>query len=45
MRDEEDRAWKDRLAKKNRGVADDAQSVTEMVAQKTKELKDQTLGK
>ncbi|KAH7078703.1 altered inheritance of mitochondria protein 31, mitochondrial [Paraphoma chrysanthemicola] len=45
MRDEEDRAWKDRLAKKTRGATDEARGVTELVAEKTKELKDQTLGK
>lgn len=45
MRDEEDKAWKDRMAKRARGVADEAQGVTEMVKEKTKELKDQTLGK
>jgi hypothetical protein len=45
MRDEEDKAWKERLAKKTRGAADEARGVTEMVADKTKELKDQTLGK
>lgn len=49
MRDEEDRAWKDRMAKRARGVTDEvrqeAKSVTNMVAQKTEELKDQTLGK
>jgi hypothetical protein len=49
MRDEEDRAWKERLAKKTRGVGhevhEDARGVTEMVRDKTKELKDQALGK
>jgi hypothetical protein len=45
MRDEEDKAWKERLAKKTRSAADEARGVTEMVADKTKELKDQTLGK
>jgi phage protein D len=49
MRDEEDKAWKDRMAKRARGVAedvkDDAKGVTDMVAEKTKELKDQTVGK
>lgn len=49
MRDEEDKAWKERMAKKARGAAEevrnDAKGVTEMVAQKTKELKDQTVGK
>jgi hypothetical protein len=33
------------LAKKTRSAADEARGVTEMVADKTKELKDQTLGK
>jgi hypothetical protein len=49
MRDEEDKAWKDRLAKRVRGATDDvkeeAKGVTDMVAEKTKELKDQTVGK
>ncbi|KAF1914039.1 hypoxia induced protein conserved region-domain-containing protein, partial [Ampelomyces quisqualis] len=43
MRDEEDNAWKARLVKKTRGASEDAQGVTELVAEKTKELKDQTL--
>ncbi|KAF2818724.1 altered inheritance of mitochondria protein 31, mitochondrial [Ophiobolus disseminans] len=43
MRDEEDRAWKERLAKKNRG--EDEKGVTELVAEKTKEIKDRSLGK
>jgi len=49
MRDEEDKVWKGRMAKKARGVGEevkqDAQGVTEMVAEKTKELKDQVSGK
>jgi len=45
MRDEEDKAWKERMAKKARGAADEAVGVTEMVKEKTKELKDQTVGK
>jgi hypothetical protein len=45
MRDEEDKAWKDRMAKKARGAAEEAKGVTDMVAEKTKELKDQTVGK
>jgi hypothetical protein len=45
MRDEEDKAWKDRMAKKARGAAEEAKGVTDMVAEKTKELKDQTIGK
>jgi Flp pilus assembly protein TadB len=45
MRDEEDKAWKERMAKRARGGAEEARSVTNMVAEKTKELKDQTLGK
>jgi hypothetical protein len=44
MRDEEDKAWKERLAKRNRGVGDE-KGVTELVAEKTKEIKDQALGK
>jgi len=43
MRDEEDQAWKERLAKKNRGEGE--KGVTELVAEKTKEIKDQALGK
>jgi hypothetical protein len=45
MRDEEDKAWQDRMVKKGRGGSEDTRGVTEMVADKTKELKDQTLGK
>jgi len=45
MRDEEDKAWKDRMAKKARGVGEEAKGVTDMVAEKTKELKDKTVGK
>jgi hypothetical protein len=49
MRDEEDKAWKDRMAKRVRGMTEeakeDAKGVTDMVAEKTKELKDQTVGK
>jgi hypothetical protein len=49
MRDEEDKAWKDRMAKRARGVTEEAKEeargVTDMVAEKTKELKDQTVGK
>lgn len=49
MRDEEDRAWKERLAKRTRGVGqeikEEARGVTEMVRDKTRELKDQTVGK
>jgi hypothetical protein len=45
MRDEEDKAWKERMAKKARGAAEEAKGVTDMVAEKTKELKDQTVGK
>lgn len=47
MRDEEDREWKDRLAKKTRGVSadEDTRGVTEMVRDKTNEIKDQALGK
>jgi len=45
MRDEEDKAWKERMAKKARGAADEAVGVTEMVKEKTKQLKDQTVGK
>lgn len=45
MRDEEDKAWKERLAKKPRGATEEARGVTDLVAEKTKELKDKTLGK
>ncbi|OAL52724.1 altered inheritance of mitochondria protein 31, mitochondrial [Pyrenochaeta sp. DS3sAY3a] len=43
-RDEEDKAWKERVARKAKGAAEDAKGVTEMVAEKTKELKDQAAG-
>lgn len=45
MRDEEDRAWKDRLAKRNRGEGEGEKGVTELVKEKTKEIKDQALSK
>ncbi|EUC27236.1 hypothetical protein COCCADRAFT_112229 [Bipolaris zeicola 26-R-13] len=49
MRDEEDKAWKERMAKRARGAAEDVKSeargVTDMVAEKTRELKDKTMGK
>lgn len=49
MRDEEDKAWKGRMAKRASAVGDDikddARGVTELVADKTKELKDQVTGK
>lgn len=45
MRDEEDKAWKERLAKKTRGASEEVRSVTDAVAEKTKELKEQSLGK
>jgi hypothetical protein len=45
MRDEEDKAWKERMAKKARGAAEEAKGVTDMVAEKTKEMKDKTVGK
>ncbi|OAK94452.1 altered inheritance of mitochondria protein 31, mitochondrial [Phaeosphaeriaceae sp. SRC1lsM3a] len=45
MRDEEDKAWKDRLAKKTRGASEDVKSITDAVAEKTKEIKEQSLGK
>ena len=45
MRDEEDKAWKERMASKARGIAadvrDDAKGVTDMVAAKAKELRNQ----
>lgn len=40
MRDEEDKAWKNRMARRVRGEA----GVTELVAEKTKELKDKVVG-
>ena len=49
MRDEEDKAWKERMASKARAVAadakDEARGVTDMVAAKTKELRDQAANK
>lgn len=49
MGDEEDKAWKGRMAKRASAVGDDikddARGVTELVADKTKELKDQVTGK
>lgn len=49
MRDEEDKAWKERMAKRARGAAEEVKSeargVTDMVAEKTRELKDKTMGK
>ena len=49
MRDEEDKAWKERMAKRARGAAEEVKSeargVTDMVAEKTRELKDKTVGK
>lgn len=55
MRDEEDKAWKERMAKRMRQaegavgdaaetVKEEAQGVTEMVRDKTKELKNKTVG-
>lgn len=43
-RDEEDKAWKERVARKAKGAAEDAKGVTELVAEKTKELRDQAAG-
>ncbi|KAF2132177.1 altered inheritance of mitochondria protein 31, mitochondrial [Dothidotthia symphoricarpi CBS 119687] len=43
MRDEEDKAWKDRMAKRTRGATEEAKGVTDLVAEKTKELKDQVV--
>lgn len=45
MRDEEDRVWKEKMAKKGRAMGEEAKGVTEMVAEKTKEIKDQATGK
>lgn len=44
VRDEEDKAWKERMAKRRAG-GDEARGVTDMVAEKAKEIKDQSLGK
>ncbi|KAF9699261.1 hypothetical protein EKO04_003203 [Ascochyta lentis] len=45
MRDEEEKEWKDRMAKRARGVQEEVKGVTQQVADKTKELKDQVAGK
>jgi Flp pilus assembly protein TadB len=45
MRDEEEKEWKDRLAKRTRGAHDDVKGLTQQVADKTTELKDQVVGK
>jgi Flp pilus assembly protein TadB len=45
MRDEEEKEWKDRMAKKARGVQEEVKGVTEQVAEKTKEYKDKLVGK
>ncbi|KAF1842249.1 altered inheritance of mitochondria protein 31, mitochondrial [Cucurbitaria berberidis CBS 394.84] len=45
VRDEEDKAWRDRVNRKARGAGEEAKGVTELVAEKTKELKDQAAGK
>ena len=44
-RDEEEKEWKDRMAKRARGVQEDVKGVTQQVADKTQELKDQVVGK
>ncbi|KAF2704974.1 altered inheritance of mitochondria protein 31, mitochondrial [Pleomassaria siparia CBS 279.74] len=44
MRDEEDKAWKDRMARRVRGESADGRGVTELVKEKTKELKDNVVG-
>ncbi|KAL6703693.1 Respiratory supercomplex factor 1, mitochondrial [Coniothyrium glycines] len=45
MRDEEDKAWKERMAKRARGAAEEAKGVTRAVEEKAKELKDEVVGK
>ena len=45
MRDEEEKEWQDRMAKKARGVQEEVKGVTEQVAEKTKEYKDKLVGK
>lgn len=42
MRDEEEKAWKERMARRGRGEGDKA--VTELVAEKTKEIKEKVAG-
>lgn len=44
MRDEEDKVWKDKMAKRTRGATNDSKGIADMVAEKTKELKDQVQG-
>lgn len=41
MRDEEEKAYQEKMSRRARGMSDDARGVTEMVAEKTKELKEQ----
>lgn len=43
-RDEEDRKWKERMARRVRGEGDAGLGVTEKVAEKTRELKDRVVG-
>ncbi len=44
-RDEEEKEWKDRFAKRARGAQEEVKGVTQQVAEKTQELKDQVVGK
>lgn len=45
MRDEEDKAWKERMARRVRGEGEaQGKGVSEMVAEKTRELKDRAGG-
>lgn len=44
-RDEEEKEWKDRFARRTGGVQEDVKGVTQQVAEKTRELKDQVVGK
>jgi len=45
FRDQEEKEWQQRMSEKSQAAKKDAAGVTEMVAQKTKELKDQAVGK
>lgn len=44
-RDEEDRMWKEKMKKTKGAAAEEVKGVTQMVEEKTRELKNQTLGK
>ncbi|KAF2845339.1 mitochondrial hypoxia responsive domain-containing protein [Plenodomus tracheiphilus IPT5] len=45
MRDEEDKAWKERLAKRGREGSEEGKGVTERVKEKTKEWKENMQGR